>query len=292
MTPSAPEATLAPWAANRHPSDVAKRHVEEVAAAKQEYCITHGGTMDGTNCRSPVGGAFGVWDQTWESNRAVRIENVGDTDVVNPWLSNGRNPFRTLPEIAAGPLRPGMTDREKALALWRFQTTHRFHATTGDAEANDPVKVINVYGYSTCGDDSICLAGLWRTAGLTKVRPCRTIGHCITQVFYDGRWNLLDGDMGPIYLLRDNVTLANEQDLVRDHDLLKRAHTSGILDRDSRADAEGVASLFVYEGDAGGDRRSVTDTTMNMVQRPNEALVWRWGHVVPLKYHGRTDITV
>ena len=51
--------------------------------------------MDGRNCRSPQG----VWtpfEQTWESNRSVRMENVGETDVVNPWLSNGRNDFRSV----------------------------------------------------------------------------------------------------------------------------------------------------------------------------------------------------
>jgi acetyl esterase/lipase len=286
-----PAEALEPWASNRHPQDAAGRHTEDVTAAKQEYRVRHGGTMDGTNCRSPVGGSFGVWDQGWESNRSVRMENVGDTDVVNPWLSNGRNEFRSLKEMVAGALRPGMTDREKALALWQLQTTHRFHATTGDQEANDPVKVFNVYGYTTCGDDSICLAGLWRTAGF-KVRPARVVGHCITQVNFDGRWNLLDGDMGPFYLLRDNVTIAGEQDLVRDHDLVKRTHTHGILDADSRADAEWSAGLFVYEGEAGGDRQSARDTTMNMVLRPNEALVWGWGHRLPLKYHGRTEITV
>jgi hypothetical protein len=288
---NAPEQVLQPWASNRHPQDIARRHAEDITAAKQEYRITQGGTMDGTNCRSPIGGSFRVWDQTWESNRAVRLENVGETDVVNPWLSNGHNDFRNLKEMAAGALRPGMTDREKAIALWQLQTTHRFHASTGDAEANDPVKVFNVYGYTTCGDDSICLAGLWRTAGFS-VRPARVVGHCITQVQFDGRWNLLDGDMGPFYLLRDNLTIAGEQDLVRDHDLLKRTHTHGILDPDSRAEAEWAAALFVYEGKAGGDRQSARDTTMNMVLRPNEALVWRWGHRVPLKYHGPTAITV
>jgi acetyl esterase/lipase len=290
-TRTASAETLEPWASNRHPKDVAGRHTEEITAAKHEYRVQHGGTMDGTNCRSPIGGSFGVWDQSWESNRTVRMENVGDTDVINPWLSNGRNDFRTLQNMVAGALRPGMTDREKAIALWRLQTTHRFHASTTDAEVNDPVKVFNVYGYTTCGDDSICLAGLWRTAGF-KVRPARVVGHCITQVHFDGRWNLLDGDMGPFYLLRDNVTIAGEQDLVRDHDLVKRTHTHGILDADSRADAEWSAALFVYEGDAAGDRHSARDTTMHMVLRPNEALLWRWGHQVPLKYHGRADLTL
>lgn len=285
-----PEEALEPWASNHHPKDVARQHTEEITTAKQEYRIVQGGTMDGTNCRSPIGGSFGVWDQSWESNRAVRMENVGETDVINPWLSNGHNDFRSLNSIVANVIRPGMTDREKAIALWHLETTHRFHATTNDAEANDPIKVLNVYGYSTCGDDSICMAGLWKTAGF-KVRPARVVGHCITQVHYDGRWNLLDGDMGPFFLLRDNSTIASEQDIVRDHDLIKRTHTHGILDADSRASAEWSAALFVYEGDAAGDRNSERNTTMNMVLRPNEALVWRWGHRVPLKYHGRAEIT-
>ncbi len=282
---------LQPWASIRHPSDVPRRHAVDITTAKQEYGVKQGGTMDGTNCRSPIGGSFGVPVQTWESNRTVRMENVGETDVINPWLSNERNDFRNLKEMVAGALRPGMSDREKAIALWRLQTTHRFHASTTDAEVNDPVKVFNVYGYTTCGDDSICLAGLWRTAGFA-VRPARVVGHCITQVHYDGRWNLLDGDMGPFFLLRDNATITGEKDLVRDHDLVKRTHTHGILDADSRTDSEWSAALFVYEGDAAGNRNSVRDTTMNMVLRPHEALVWRWGHRVPLKYHGRANITV
>src|SRR5262249_14403641 len=79
---------------------------------------------------------------------------------------------------------------------------------------------------------------------------------------------------------------------VRDHDLLKRSHTGGILDPDRRATDEAFAALFVSESEWKGTRDSVRDTTMNMVLRPNEALVWRWGHLVPLKYHGRTDVQV
>jgi hypothetical protein len=280
---------LEPWASKGHPQDVAKRHVQDISAATEKYRVTQGGTMDGANCRCPVGGGFAVWDQTWESNRAVRLENVGETDVVNPWLSNGRNNFRSVKEIVAAAVRPNMTDREKAIALWRLHATHRFHASSGDNEVNDPVKVFNVYGYTTCGNDSICLAGLWKTAGF-PVRPARCVGHCISQVQFDGRWNLLDGDMGPFYLLRDNMTIASELDLVRDHDLLKRTHTNGINDPDSRAASEASAALFLSESEFKATRDSVRDSTMNMVLRPNEALVWRWGHLVPLKYHGRQDI--
>src|SRR5580704_5886155 len=99
-----PVQPLAPWGSNYHPTDVPKRHVEPIAAGRHAYTVRQRGTMDGTNCRSPVG--VGMMDgpaiqQTWESNRAVRLENVGETDVVNPWLSNGRNGFRTLGEIVS-----------------------------------------------------------------------------------------------------------------------------------------------------------------------------------------------
>ena len=120
--------------------------------------------MDGRNCRSPQG----VWqpfEQTWESNRSVRMENVGATDVVNPWLSNGQNDFRSLEQIVARAIEPGMTDSEKARALWWQEAQHRFHWEGDNSELLDPVKVFNVYGYNTCGNDSICLAGLWRTGG-------------------------------------------------------------------------------------------------------------------------------
>jgi hypothetical protein len=151
---------LAPWETNRHATDSPMRHVEQIAAGRHSYVVRHGGTMDGTNCRSPIG--VGMMDgpaieQVWESNRAVRLENVGRTNVVNPWLSNGRNLFRTLDEIVAAAVQPGMTDREKAFALWFQQIRYRYHWVGDNNELGDPVKVLNVYGHNTCGNDSICL---------------------------------------------------------------------------------------------------------------------------------------
>jgi len=274
----------APWASNHHPTDVPKQHVQQITAGRAEYVVVQDGTMDGRNCSSPQG----VWQpfqQTWESNRSVRMENVGQTDVVNPWLSNGRNDFRTLDEIVARAVKPGMTDREKAMALWWQEIQYRFHNDGDNNELGDPVKVFNVYGYNTCGNDSICLAGAWKKVGL-KVAPARLVGHCVTQVFYDNGWHLMDGDMHSIYLLRDNETIAGEQDVVRDHDLIRRTHTQGILQPDRRASDEWEASIYVFEGAVNGDRNANDKTAMNMTLRPGEALAWHWGHLTPIKYHG------
>src|SRR5262245_31514625 len=283
MLGATPDLALAPWATNHHASDVAKRHVQEIASGRVEYRVVQRGTMDGRNCRSPQG----VWqpfEQTWESNRSVKMENIGEGDVVNPWLMSGRNDFRSLDKLVARAMLPGMTESEKARALWWQEVEHRFHLEGDNDELLDPVKVFNVYGYNTCGNDSICLAGLWRKAGF-KAAPARLVGHCVTQVFYGSAWHLMDGDMHSIYLLRDNETIAGEQDLVRDHDLIRRTHTQGILQRDRRAGDEWESSIYVDEGKVTGQRNSA-DTAIGMTLRPNEAIVWRWGHLNPIKYHG------
>ena len=278
--------SLAPWATNHHPTDVPKQETHELTSGRADYIVVQAGTMDGRNCRSPQG----VWQpfqQTWESNRSVRMENVGQTDVVNPWLSNGSNDFRTLNEIVARAVKPGISDGEKAKALWWQEVQHRFHLEGDNNELLDPVKIFNIYGYNTCGNDSVALAGLWRKASL-RVAPARLVGHCVWQVYYDGGWHLMDGDMHSIYLLRDNETVAGEQDLVRDHDLIRRTHTQGILQPDRRAGDEWESSIYVFEGKVTGDRNTREDTAMSMVLRPGEALAWRWGHVSPIKFHGQS----
>lgn len=278
---------LEPWASRGHAEDRLCRHVQEITDGQFVYTVFQGGTMDGINCRPPIG--YAAWSQPWESNRAVRMENVGETDVVNPWLFNGRNGFRTLEEILSRAIEPGMTDREKAFALYWQQTQQRFHAYTADDEVNDPVKVYNVYGYTLCGNDATCLAGLWKSAGL-NVAPCRPIGHSITQVFYDDAWHVLDGDEHCFFLLRDNYTVASEAQVTRDHDLIKRTHTYGILARDDRNLDEFSASLYITDTAPTGDRDCARGHTMNMTLRPGEAITWRWGHLTPVKFHGYEDI--
>ena len=48
----------------------------------------------------------------------------------------------------------------------------------------------------------------------------------------------------------------------------------------------GRQSLYFTETEISGERSGKADTTMNMVLRPGEAIVWRWGQLKPLKYHG------
>ena len=260
--------------------DLPRQHTETITSAAHEYAIDMGGTVDGPSTRDPIG--YGAWGQVFEPNRFVRLENIGETPVVNPWvLVNGKHRWRTMEDIVGeimSALPAGASERERARAVWEFQRHHRFHATTGDAEVDDPVKMLNVYGYTLCGDDAQVIADIWRAAGF-KTRRGRPQGHCTTEVFYDGAWHLLDGDENIICLLRDNETIAQEAEIVRDHDLMKRTHTYGILAADSRDRDEFSASLTVYEGDdRSGDWNSHIGHTMDYTLRPGESIEWRWDH--------------
>ena len=259
-----------------------REHVEDIADKRHGYRIEMGGTMDGENTRSPVG--YQVYDQAFEPNFFVRMENMGDAPVVNPWLmANGRD-WRTLASIVAGVVTPEMTEAEKAMALWTFQRGCRFHASPYDNDNRTAVKMFNVYGYTLCGDDSYCLADLCRQAGL-RVRAGHPIGHTTTEVFFNGMWHLLDGDEHVICQMRDNRTIAGEEEIVRDHDLMKRTHVYGILKADDRKTDESSASLFPYEGVREEKKGVYPGHAMEMALRPGEALTWRWDGKG--KFHGR-----
>ena len=223
------EGALEPWASNTDPTDVPKSHVQDITTAPFTYSITQGGTMDGRMCTT-LPGVWEPYEQTWESNRSIRMENVGAADVINPWLKIGSIDFFSQQTIANSVVEGLSTDREKALAIFYFYITHRYHKGNGDNGAQGDVsQAMNVFGFNTCGNSTLCISDLLDKVGMRDCIFSHCPGHVVPQVFFDGKYNTLDGDMATMMLMRDNHTLANELDLVRDHDLIKRVHQYGIM---------------------------------------------------------------
>ena len=253
-----------------------RRHVEDISSARHEYSVRLGGTVDGASTRDPI--VYAAWKQGFDPMRTVRLENTGDTDVVNPWLlANGKRNWRTTADIAGEAMRTygdpaRMSDGEKARAIFEFLRRNRFHATTGDFEVRDPVKMFNVYGFSLCGDNAPVLMDLWRAAGL-RARRGFPIGHCVAEVWYGGGWHLLDGDESILFLERDNRTVAAERAVAGDHDLSRRAYEN-----------EYLPALYNYDGTRSGDYPAHTEHRMEFTLRPGEALEWRWGQGEKLHY--------
>jgi hypothetical protein len=283
---SSSEAAFEPWASKAEPTDVPKSHVQDVTTSPCTYNITQGGTMDGKMCTT-LPGVWEPFEQTWESNRSIRMENIGAADVINPWLTIGPIDFFSQQTIADSVVKGLSTEREKALAIFYFYITHRYHKGNGDNTAQGDVsQAMNVFGFNTCGNSTLCISDLLDKIGMRDCIFSHHPGHCVPQVFFDGKYNTLDGDMATFMLMRDNHTLANEVDLVRDHDLIKRVHQYGIMGPMNPLKNEDYAQLYTWEGKTTQQLNGWAWWDMGMVLRPHEALEWRWGHETPVKYHG------
>lgn len=257
--------------------DREKRYEEVITSGLHEYKVIMSGEVDGVMTRMPI--SYSAYYQGWQPNRFMRIENIGDTDIVNPWITvNDKRNWQTLKDIADEATAGLSIERDKARAIWEFQRNHRFHATTWGKESDDAVKVFNIYGYTLCGNDANTISDLWKAAGL-KTRRGYPVGHSVAEAFYNGEYHLLDGDEHAIYLRRDNETIASEAEIVRDHDLVKRTHTYGISRKDSQATDEFSASLYGYEGKRSGERGGRSTHSMKYILRPGESMEWRWDHI-------------
>ncbi len=263
--------------------DTPKYHSEAIEGGNRTYTVRMGGRIDGEMTRDPVG--YWSYDQFWEPNAYVRLENVGDVPVVNPWLRRADRPdTRSAKSIVDFVIDPSMSDAEKARRIWEFEIRQRFHATTEDNEVDDVVKRFNCYGYTLCGNESKIISDLWRAAGL-RVRRGFPNGHSTAEVFYDGGWHLLDSDEHIIALFPDNKTIASEEQVVRDHFLMKRVHSYGPLHDDNLKRDESGAALHFYEGERSGEQPSLTKHKMDFTLRPGEAITWAWKQ--SNRFHGK-----
>jgi len=260
-------------------------HTQSVTTSTAEYSVPVAGTVDGESLRDPIG--YANYDQSWENNLWTRMENLGNEAVINPWIhANGLRRWHSIEQIIDSIVEPGMTEADKARAIWEFARRHRYHKTTADDEVKDTVKMLNVYGFTLCWDEAFTMSNLWQAAGL-KIRRGLPHGHCTSEVFYDGGWHLLDSDEHLLVLDRDNETIVGEAEISRDHDLMKRSHAYGILHPENRSDLEDVAAIFCHTGGRAGSRPRIGDHRMGVTLRPGEALTWGWGNRG--RYHGLND---
>ena len=138
------------------------------------------------------------------SPRRLVVENADAEHAVRVWARAGEAPdLTTRDAIVASIVRPDASDEEKALALWSALATwrHNDFAAAAGLEASDPVKLLGVYGFGFCNDVSHALASLLERAGL-RARVVAWPQHTVVEARIDGRWRLLDADLGRVYRTR------------------------------------------------------------------------------------------
>jgi hypothetical protein len=115
-------------------------------------------------------------------------------------------------------LKDGMTDEQKALAIWQTVVKFRHqepppqeHFSTGCV--HDPIKTFNVYGYGMCCCASCNIAALSRYAGL-QARGWGINGHSVPEVSWDGKtWHMLDASL-LTYFPKADGQIAGVEELV------------------------------------------------------------------------------
>lgn len=124
----------------------------------------------------------------------------------------------TLEDWKATYIKPGMSDQDKALAIWRTVVKYRHQASppndgisAAEGEVHDPMKTIHVYGYGQCCCASSNVEGLARYIGLpAQGRVIRL--HSVPELFYGKAWHLIDGSMMN-YFTKEDGTLASVDEI-------------------------------------------------------------------------------
>jgi len=97
-------------------------------------------------------------------------------------------------------IKDGMTDEEKAKAVWKSVASFQ-HQDDPPKEflqseelVLDPIKGMNVYGYSYCSVASANVQCLARSVGL-QARGWTIDHHVVPEIFFNGGWHLLDASL-------------------------------------------------------------------------------------------------
>ncbi|MBN2294837.1 MAG: hypothetical protein JXM70_20575 [Pirellulales bacterium] len=288
-----------------HLPKAAKQHVEDLHGSNCEYQVNVGGTLDEFNTADYLLTYSNNYRLTnkFQPNEYLVIENVGDEDVINPHLViNGRRNWYSADTILSSLLRPGMSDAEKAMAIWGFASSievqcHDNNRRVGPyypeeksnpsrntyKERANPVKAANIYYCSGCQLSATNCVVLLRQAGLgaRAVWMCPMDQyeiHCVAEAWYDGAWHLFDPERRAFYLEGDNTTVASYETLHKYPDLAERTHDGGFAAKymAKRSHAEEYKNYYP-PAVMPVDRDWVGE--MSMTLRPGEKYIWQWSNI-------------
>lgn len=115
-------------------------------------------------------------------------------------------------------IKEGMTDREKAMAVWKTVAMFQ-HQDSGVMEylhnedmLTDALKVIHVYGHSYCGMAAAHAISLARAVGL-EARGWTINAHVVPEIKWDGAWHLLDPSL-IVYFPKADGTIAGVEEII------------------------------------------------------------------------------
>ncbi len=290
------------------------QYVNDIIDTSVNYDIDVEGTLDGWNTAEFAETYDGNYfmQSKFEPNESLVIENMGTTDLVNPRIViNNRRRYYSVKEILSGIVKPGMSDEEKAQAIYAFWSdyeTQGHHnslkpgppypeiiappSASTFGERADPVKALNSYFAGGCSLISANFVILCRAAGIPAralwmcapenpnpivmygetYRPYAT--HCVAEAWYNNSWHLFDTDQRNFYRGTDNQNIASYEDLHLNPALVSRTISQGFVS--NRKDV-----YSVYYGKYFPPKEMPVEqwiSEMGMTLRPGEKFIWKWNN--------------
>lgn len=187
------------------------------------------------------------------------------------WKRQGAPDLSSQQAMLASILKPGMTDEEKSMAIWKFLVDWRYHfypAEPGD-EVHDPVKFLNVYGYGFCDDCASNFAVLARKAGV-RSRTWGLSGHVVAEAFYDGKWHMFDPDH-EVFYRNDQGVIASVEELAQHPELITKTPLDPI-----GSPSQAIARLYTTTADNRPSERkpAIRDSNLAPTLEPGDRLVF------------------
>ncbi|WP_417393975.1 transglutaminase-like domain-containing protein [Gimesia chilikensis] len=185
------------------------------------------------------------------------------------WKRQGAPDLSSQQAMLASILKPGMTDEEKSMAIWKFLVDWRYHfypAEPGD-EVHDPVKFLNVYGYGFCDDCASNFAVLARKAGV-RSRTWGLSGHVVAEAFYDGKWHMFDPDH-EVFYRNDQGVIASVEELAQHPELITKTPLDPI-----GSPSQAIARLYTTTADNRPSERkpAIRDSNLAPTLEPGDRL--------------------
>ena len=150
-------------------------------------------------------------------------------NIVNPLVTTDRSvDTSSVERMVATLIKPGMTEQEKALAIYNYVRRTMFHYRTYPKYGGGgAMNLINGVGYCLCTPTAGAECELLEAAGI-KACILDTPGHGSVVAKIDGEWHWLDAFLGGCVYNEKRTALTTLPDIIAHPALLKRENPSPV----------------------------------------------------------------
>ena len=212
------------------------------------------------------------------NNASITISNEGTGYIVLPAVFPAGGYALNRSSILSAVQSAGSLPPEQfALATWKLVSQDTFHfcsaGAPGDpsAYAEEPLRLLNGFGFACCDQSARILNWLWQGAGY-QTRVGTMTFHTVPEIYYNNGWHLYDADHKVYYLAEDNKTVASLAEIIADPSLVAR-----VADANGNDPSGYPAALWAQEYAAATPEYLTFDyrTAATYGLQPNQSLTLR-----------------